>query len=236
MKNSTATQLAPVDVSSPTEARNARSNPRANSAELRLVARLQAADESAFRTLVQRYHGSLMRFALVFLPNRALAEEAVQDTWTAVLDGMSSFQGRSSLKTWIFRILTNRAKTRLMREARSVPFSSLKESDLDEQPVDPARFSSSGRWAEPPQGWNDDSPERQLIDREAIRCVERALQELPPKQRAVVTLRDVEGLESDEVCHVLGVRETNQRVLLHRGRSKLRQALEEQVNPIARCG
>jgi len=191
-----------------------------------LVARLQAADESAFSELVRRNHAALVRFALVFLPNRALAEEAVQDAWAAVLDGLPSFEGRSSLRTWIFRILANRAKTRLIRETRSVPFSSLKGFDLDEPAVDPTRFSSNRGWAEPPAGGNDDGPEKRLMHKEAIRCLEQAMQELPPNQRAVVTLRDVEGMESDEVCHVLGVGETNQRVLLHRGRSKLRRALE----------
>jgi RNA polymerase sigma-70 factor (ECF subfamily) len=192
-----------------------------------LVARLRASDESAFNELVRRDHGALLRLALVFLPNRALAEEAVQDTWAAVVDGLSSFEGRSSLKTWILRILANRAKTRLTRESRSVPFSALKDSDLDEPVVDPSRFSSNGRWAAPPQRYDDDGPEKQLMHKEAIRCLERAMQELPPNQRAVVTLRDVEGLDSDEVCNILGVRETNQRVLLHRARSKLRRALEE---------
>jgi RNA polymerase sigma-70 factor (ECF subfamily) len=168
-----------------------------------------------------------MRLALAFLPNRASAEEAVQDTWTAVVDGLPFFESRSSLKTWIFRILVNRARTRLRRESRSVPFSALRDSDLDEPAVDPARFSSNGRWAEPLESWSDDSPEKRLMSKEAIRCLERALQELPPKQRAVVTLRDVEGFEPEEVCNVLGVGEISQRVLLHRARSKLRQALEE---------
>lgn len=229
MKTSLAAQLVPVGVSLRTEARNAPQTAPASSAELRLVARLRAADESAFNELVRREHGALMRLALAFFPNRALAEEAVQDTWAAVVDGLSSFEGRSSLKTWMLRILANRAKTRLTREARSVPFSALNDSDLDVPAVDPARFSSNGRWAEPPQTWTDDTPEKQLMNKEAIRCLERALKELPPKQRAVVTLRDVEGLDSDEVCNVLGVGEANQRVLLHRARSKLRRALEEHL-------
>jgi RNA polymerase sigma-70 factor (ECF subfamily) len=218
MKTSSATQ---------TEGPDAPSTERASSAELRLIARLRAADESAFNELVRREHGALMRLALVFLPNRALAEEVVQDTWTAVIDGLPSFEGRSSLKTWILRILANRAKTRLTREARSVPFSALEDSDLGEPAVDPARFSNNGHWAEPPQSWSDNGPEKQLRLKQAIRCLERALKELPAKQRAVVTLRDIEGLESDDVSDVLGLRETNQRVLLHRGRSKLRRALEE---------
>jgi len=179
--------------------------------------------------LVRRYHGALLRLALVLLPNRAIAEEVVQDTWMFVVDGLASFEGRSSLKTWICRILTNRAKTRQIREARSVPFSALRKSDSDEHAVDPARFLPDGRWAEPPRRWNEDTPERLLIQKEAMGCLERALQQLPPNQRAVVTLRDIEGFDSDEVCNVLDIGETNQRVLLHRARSKLRRALEEHL-------
>src|ERR1700687_3806968 len=201
----------------------------ARSAELRLVARLRAGEESALTELVRRYHGALLRIALVLLPNRAIAEEVVQDTWACVVDGLDSFEGRSTLKTWICRILTNRAKTRLIREARSVSFSALKDSDSDELAVDPARFSPDGRWAEAPHRWNHNTPEKLLMQKEAMGCLERALRELPAAQRAVVTLRDVEGLDSDEVCNALGIGETNQRVLLHRGRSKLRRALEEHM-------
>ncbi len=195
--------------------------------DLRLVARLRAGEESALTELVRRYHGTLLRIALALLPNRAIAEEVVQDTWACVVDGLDAFEGRSTLKTWICRILTNRAKTRLIREARSVSFSALRDSDSDEPAVDSARFSSDGRWAEAPCRWNYNTPEKLLMQKEAMGCLERALQELPAAQRAVVTLRDVEGLDSDEVCNVLSIGETNQRVLLHRGRSKLRQALEE---------
>jgi RNA polymerase sigma-70 factor (ECF subfamily) len=189
---------------------------------------LKSGDEVALGELVRRYQASLIRLAIALLANHALAEEAVQDTWIAVVDGLSSFEGRSSLKTWIFRILTNRAKTRLAREARSVPFSALRDSDLDDPSVEPTRFTRDGGWAQPPQSFSCD-PENQLMNKEAIGCLERALQELPPNQRAVVTLRDVEGLEADEVCNVLAIRETNQRVLLHRARSKLRRALEEHL-------
>jgi RNA polymerase sigma-70 factor (ECF subfamily) len=205
------------------------SSARAGSTDLGLVARLRAGEEAALTELVRRYHGALLRLALVLLPNRAIAEEVVQDTWACVVDGLDSFEGRSTLKTWICRILTNRAKTRLIREARSVSFSALRDSDSDEPAVDPARFSPDGRWAEAPRRWNHETPEKLFMQKEAMGCLERALQELPAAQRAVVTLRDVEGLESDEVCNVLGIGETNQRVLLHRGRSKLRRALEEHL-------
>ena len=201
----------------------------AKPADHRLVARLRAGDESALTELVRRYHATLLRIAQVLLPNRAIAEEVVQDTWACVVEGLDSFEGRSTLKTWICRILTNRAKTRLIREARSVSFSALRDSDSDEVAVDPDRFSSDGRWAEAPRRWNHNTPEKLVMEKEAMGCLGRALEELPAAQRAVVTLRDVEGLESEEVCNVLGIGETNQRVLLHRGRSRLRRALEEHL-------
>ncbi len=229
-KTASAIQLTRVNAFRSTAAPNHGSKPRASSTDLSLVARLRAGEESALIELVRRYHGALLRLALVFLPNRASAEEVVQDTWTCVVDGLASFEGRSSLKTWICRILTNRAKTRLIREARSVPFSALGDSESDVPAVDPARFFPNGRWAEPPRRWTDETPEKLLMQKDAMACLDRALQELPASQRAVVTLRDVEGLDSDEVCNVLDIRETNQRVLLHRGRSKLRRALEEHLN------
>lgn len=227
MKTSTGTRLAPVGALPQPGAGDARTSGRLNSAERHLLGRLRAGDESAFSEIVRRYHSALMRLALAFHPHRVFAEEVVQDTWTAVVDGLPSFKGQSSLKTWICRILTNRAKTRLVREARSVPLSALQNGDLDEPAVDATRFLADGRWAEPPQSFSEQSPERQLMRKEAIRLLERALQRLPLNQRAVVTLRDVEGLESEEICNILGVGRTNQRVLLHRGRSKLRRALEE---------
>ncbi len=179
--------------------------------------------------LVRRYHPALLRVALAFLPNRALAEESVQETWIAVINGLASFQGRSSLRTWIFRILANRAKARLIREARSVPFSALGGCDPEELAVDSASCSQNGSWADPLQTWDYDNPEKKLMHKYAIGCLKRAIQGLPPDQCAVMTLREVEGLESDEVCNALGISEINQRVLLHRARSKLRRALEEHL-------
>jgi RNA polymerase sigma-70 factor (ECF subfamily) len=225
----TAPAIRWTRVNARTAGRDQRSLARSSSTDRRLVARLRAREESALLELIRRYHGVLMRVALVLLPNRAIAEEVVQDTWTCVIDGLGSFEGRSSLKTWICRILANRAKTRLIREGRSVPFSALRRSDSDEPAVDPARFFSDGRWADPPRGWTEETPEKLLMQKEAMGCLERALQELPPSQRAVVTMRDVEGFDSEEVCNVLNIRETNQRVLLHRARSKLRRALEEHL-------
>lgn len=202
---------------------------RASPTDLGLVARLRAGEEPALTELVRRYQGVLLALALAMLPNRATAEEVVQDTWACAIDGLASFEGRSSLKTWICRILANRAKSRLIREARSVPFTALTSSDSDHPAVDPDRFSPDGRWADPPRSWNNETPEKLLMRRQAMGCLEKALQELPAAQRAVVTLRDIEGLDSDEVCNVLDIRETNQRVLLHRARSKLRRALEEHL-------
>lgn len=196
--------------------------------DLELASRLANRDEEAFRTLVERHHASLLRLALNFVANHAAAEEVVQDTWLGVVSGIREFQGRSTLKGWIFRILTNRAKTRGIREKRSVPFSSF-SIDTEEPAVEPSRFDASGVWARPPEPWDADSPEDLLIRKEARAVMEHAIGELPPNQRAVLTLRDLEGFESVEVCNILELSETNQRVLLHRGRARIRQALERHL-------
>jgi len=190
-----------------------------------LVARLLARDQAAFVSLVRAQHESLVRLALVFVRNRATAEEVAQDTWSHVLAGLGGFAGRSSLRAWIFQICSNQAMRRGAREARSTPFSAL--GGADEPAVDPGRFESNGHWAHPPHGWRADTPDRILERAEAVACIGRVLDELPPAQRAVVLLRDVEGLEAAEACNVLEVSEANQRVLLHRGRSKIRRALEK---------
>lgn len=203
-----------------------------NRDEPALVARLRAGDEEAFGTLVSSYYGSLLRFAMSFVSERATAEEVVQETWLGVIRGLSDFEGRSSLKTWIFRILANRAKTRGRREARSIPFSSLKDpqSESDYEPaVDPSRFDARGMWAEPPQPWINVAPEELLQQRETVDLIKGAIVDLPLSQRAVVTLHDVEEVEPEEICNILEISETNQRVLLHRGRSRLRRALEQHL-------
>lgn len=203
---------------------------RASGSDLALVERLRARDERAFSDLIDRYHGKLLRLALVFVSSRAVAEEVVQETWVGVLDGLARFEGRSTVETWIFHILTNRAKTRGFREHRTVPFSALSNPEEDhEAAVDAARFQPNGMWGIPPRRWEDDTPENLFMIQEAFQRLEGAIAELPANQRAVVTLRDVDGLDSDAVCNVLGISETNQRVLLHRARSKLRAALEEYV-------
>jgi RNA polymerase sigma-70 factor (ECF subfamily) len=192
---------------------------------------LRDGDEAAFSALVDRYHGPLLRLAMAFVPSHAVAEEVVQETWLGVLEGLSRFEGRSSLKTWLYRILINRAKTRGVRESRSVPFSPLGASpeDAEEPAADPARFRSTGywidHWAEPPGLWDDDTPEKLLLSKEGLAQIEKAIAALPPTQRQVITLRDVEGLASGEVCNILALSETNQRVQLHRARSRVRRAL-----------
>jgi RNA polymerase sigma-70 factor, ECF subfamily len=201
--------------------------------ELTLLDALRRGDESAFTLLVDRYHTALLRLALAFVSNRAIAEEVVQDTWLGVLGGLGRFEGRSSLRTWIFRILANKAKTRAQREGRTIPFSSLPDLDLelDGPSVEPDRFLPPdhaqwpGHWATPAQSW-EGIPEERLLAQETRACIQDAIDALPPLQREVITLRDVEGCTAEEACHILSVTETHQRVLLHRARSRVRGALE----------
>ena len=197
-----------------------------------LVEALRRGDETAFMRLVDAYNGALLRVALMYVSTREVAEEVVQETWLGVLRGLDRFEGRSSLKTWIFHILVNTAKTRALREGRSVPFSSLPEHEheADEPAVAPERFmpegsQRSGGWVSLPHNW-DELPEGRLLSGETLAQVGAAIQALPPTQRTVITLRDVEGCTSEETCNVLGISETNQRVLLHRARARVRQALE----------
>lgn len=210
---------------------DAASSVRASPQDMALVVRLLAGDDAAFTALVEQYHGMLIRLALVYVSSRAVAEEVVQETWVGVLHGLASFEGRSSLKAWIFRILTNRAKTRAVREGRSIALSALANPDDEREPaVEPARFQPNGMWATQLQRWDDNTPEKLVMQQEALRRLEQAIGELPPNQRAVVMLRDIDGLAADEVRSILGISETNQRVLLHRARSRLRSVLEEYVD------
>jgi len=212
--------------------------PRSSPEELDLLAALRRGEESAFASLVDRHHNSLLRLAQMYVQSRAVAEEVVQETWLGVLQGLGRFEGRSSLKTWIFRILMNRARTRGEREGRSIPFSALAGPDSDpaEAAVEAERFLERGHpdwrpdwdhhWASPPKSWGG-NPEERLLAKETRTHLQRAIEALPATQREVITLRDVEGWTSEEVCNVLGISETNQRVLLHRARSKVRGALEK---------
>ena len=189
-----------------------------------VVRALREGDESAFTELVRRYQPSLLRVARMYVSNRAVAEEVVQETWLAVLKGIDRFEGRSSLKTWIFRILTNTAKTRAQREGRTVPFSSLATGEGPAEPaVELERFTRAGYWISPPDSW----PEERLLSAEMRSVVEHAIADLPAAQRAVISLRDVEGWSAEEVRNVLDLSETNQRVLLHRARTKVRRAIDE---------
>jgi RNA polymerase sigma-70 factor (ECF subfamily) len=196
----------------------------------RLVAALQAGDEAAYTALVQEHGGAMLRVAQLFVPSRAVAEEVVQEAWIGVLRGIDSFEGRSSLKTWIFRILTNTAKTRAVREGRSIPFSALagEEAAADDPSVDPDRFlGESSRYAGHWNGYPAAMPELRLLDAEMRQVIERTIAMLPPAQATVISMRDIAGFEAEDVCNALGISETNQRVLLHRARSKVRRALEE---------
>ncbi len=189
-----------------------------------LLRRLRAGDERAFVALVERHNGSMLRLALSFVPSRAVAEEVVQDTWLGVLRGLAGFEGRSSLRTWIFTILVNRARSTGVREQRSIPVA-------DAGPVvDASRFGPSGAWSTPPDHWIEEAEDR-IEAGKLAGLLKSAVDGLPTRQREVVLLRDVEEMSSADVCSVLAISEANQRVLLHRGRGKLRQILESELGP-----
>ena len=212
-------------------------------ADYELVERLRSGDERAFAELVDRYSPSMLAVARTHVASREVAEDVVQDTWLALLKGIDGFEGRSSLRTWLFRVLVNIAKTRGVREKRSTPV------DLhvvaDQPRVDPDRFRSDdvqwpGHWVRFPMPWRE-SPEHSLLSGEALDLVRRELARLPEQQRIVVSLRDVDGYDADEVCTLLDVTAANQRVLLHRGRARIREALagyfagpEPGIDPAAR--
>jgi len=190
-----------------------------------LVHRLRSGDERAFSMVVERYHEPMLALAASFVPSRAVAEEVVQDTWLAALRGLDAFEGRSSLKTWLFRILVNRARSTGSKEQRSIPVA-------DPEPaVDPTRFGGDGSWADPPEHWIE-AAERRMEASKLAGQVRVWIDGLPARQREVVLLRDVEGMSSEDVCAVLALTEGNQRVLLHRGRSRLRQLLETELREV----
>jgi RNA polymerase sigma-70 factor (ECF subfamily) len=211
--------------------------PLGSADEAALLEGLRRGDEGAFSELIALYSSPLLRVATIYTGSRAVAEEVVQETWMGVLHGLDRFEGRSSLKTWIFKILTNIASTRGARERRSVPFSSLAVADGEEGPsVDPDRFFPPdhdrypGHWAFGPTRW--ETPEEGLLSGEARELVLREIDRLPDAQRAVITLRDIEGWPSEEVSEALEVSDGNQRVLLHRARTKVREALEDYFDAV----
>jgi RNA polymerase sigma-70 factor (ECF subfamily) len=181
--------------------------------------------------LVEQLQPTMLRVARMYVSTAAVAEEVVQDAWLGVLRGLDTFEGRSSLRTWIFRILTNIAKTRGRREGRSLPFASLAGDDLDAPAVDPSRFDTPasdarGHWSTLPDDWTG-IPEVRLLGHETLGVIGRAIDSLPPMQAEVIRLRDALGWTSEEVRNALDLSETNQRVLLHRARAKVRSALEQ---------
>jgi RNA polymerase sigma-70 factor, ECF subfamily len=201
-------------------------------AEADLVVRLRAGDQAAFREVVLRNHAAMVRFASGFVPSPAVAEEVVQETWIAVIRGIDGFEGRSALRTWIFRILANQARTRGVRERRTVPASSLTDelAEAELPSVSVERFAGPpgrGMWAQPPARWSD-QPEERLLAAETFGHFAETVSTLPENQRRVLVLRDVEGWSSEEVCELLELSDVNQRVLLHRARTKLRGALEQE--------
>ncbi len=207
--------------------------PTARQTETALVQELRKREEAAFSTLIDRYQGKLLRLARSFVPSEAVAEEVVQETWMAVLEGIHRFEGRSSLKTWIFQILINRAKTKGQRESRYKSLSPTgvwAEEEWDfssDQDHIHSTGPENGHWTIPSTTWEGHTPERVLLSKEGLTKIERAIESLPLMQRQVLTLRDVEGIDSHEVCRILQLTPTNQRVVLHRARSKVRLLLND---------
>jgi RNA polymerase sigma-70 factor (ECF subfamily) len=198
-----------------------------------LVTRLRSGDEAAFEELIAMHQSAMLRVAMIYVTDLQVAEEVVQDTWLGVLRGLDRFEARSSLKTWIFSILINRAKTKAQREGRYVALESSEEGDY-EPSVDPERFfpnthPDAGDWVTLPASW-EGIPEDHFESQETLAHIQRAIDALPPTQREVITLRDIEHWSSQQVCNILGLTESNQRVLLHRARSKVRQYLENYLN------
>jgi len=197
-----------------------------------LVAKLRQGDERAFDELVNQHHGALIRMAMGYVADREVAEEVVQDTWMAVIESLDRFEGRSSLRTWIFGIMIHKAKDRGIREKRHTTFSAFESFDDDnEEAIDPSRFQQSGEWAGhwafPPQPWDDQTPEKLLASQQAVDAMQRAIDALPANLKEVLILRDVEGVEVKDVCEMLKITETNLYVRLHRARERVRQAVEK---------
>lgn len=189
-----------------------------------MLAQLRAGDDAAFARLVRSLDGLLRRLAAGIVKTQAEVDDVVQETWMAVIRGLGAFEGRSSVRTWICQILLNRARTRAVRAGRMVPMSTLGDEASEGTPID--RFTADGRWASPPIAWVEERPDILALRGEVLAAVERAIAELPERQRAVILLRDVEGWSSEEVCNALDLTESNQRVLLHRARGRIRATVE----------
>jgi len=189
-----------------------------------IIAKLLANDESAYRQVVRAYHGMMLYVARSIIGD-SIAEEVVQEAWLAVLKALPNFERRSSLKTWILRIVSNTAKSRLRRESRIVSLDAL--TDTDNAVIASSRFNDRGHWSNPPAVWHADTPESLLASNELKACIDNALNQLSPIQRSVITLRDMQGLDMDTICKILEVSESNARVLLHRARSHIREAIDE---------
>jgi RNA polymerase sigma-70 factor (ECF subfamily) len=205
-----------------------------------LLRRLYAGEENAFDELVNKHHGSLIRLAMGYVADRQVAEEVAQDTWMAVIQNLSQFEGRSSLRTWIFGILIHKAKDRGIREKRHVTFSAFEPSaDDSEEPVDPSSFQQrgerAGRWVIPPQPWNDQTPEKLLASQQTINAMNNAIESLPRTLQEVLVLRDIEGMDVKEACVLLEITETNLYVRLHRARERVRKVVDAHLNGINRA-
>ena len=202
--------------------------PRPPDGDAALVAKLRAGDAAAYGEIVRRYHPALVRVASAHVRSTSVAEEVAQDAWLAVLNGLERFEGRSSFRTWLFTICANVAKTRGKREARVLPFSALaREEEERDLPVEAGNFLEDGHWTQPPTPWRD--PESALHGGRTLERIQAAIEKLPEVQRTVITLRDVRGFDSDEVCRLLEISEANQRVLLHRARAKVRKVLDAEL-------
>jgi RNA polymerase sigma-70 factor, ECF subfamily len=204
--------------------------------EAELLQGLRRGDEGAFAALMASYNAALLHVATSYVSSRAVAEEVVQDTWLGVVKGLDRFEGRSSLKTWIFKILTNTARTRGTRERRNVPFSSLAAEPEEGPTLDPDRFFAPdhnrypGHWSMGPEAWK--TPEGGLLAAETKGIIVSAIERLPAAQRTVIALRDVEGWPPEDVCQALDLSQGNQRVLLHRARTKVRAELERHFGAV----
>lgn len=231
MNSATATHASPGPSLSVSALPNGFAGSSLSQEDHSLIARLRKGEEGVFDDLVDTHHGALIRMALGHVADREVAEEVVQDTWMAVIQGLSRFEGRSSLRTWIFGILIHKAKDRGVREKRHTTFSDFESHDDDhDETIDPSRFHQSGEWAGhwavPPQPWDEQTPEALLASRQAVAAMQQAIEALPPTLKEVLILRDIEGIEAKEACELLKITETNLYVRLHRARERVRRAVE----------